>query len=125
MSAPTPEGSSARSLTFLLLPGGAVRGEGKSKTLTLPHDVGSVVLQLPLVEGDKYDSYRATLQSGGRTIRIWSDLESSNADTVIFVLVTVPAKLLRQQNYQVKLVGMTAGRPAQEIATYTFKVAKR
>lgn len=123
--APRPEELSTRSLAVLLLPGGAVRGEGESKTLPLPPDVGSVVLQLPLVEGDKYDSYRATLQSGGRTIRVWPDLKSSNADTLVFVPITVPTKLLRQQSYQVKLAGITADRKAQAINTYQFRVPKR
>lgn len=115
----------ARSLAVLLLPGGAVRGEGGSKTLTLPPDVGSVILKLPLVEGDNYSSYKATLQSGDRTLRVWTGLKSAAAETIIFVPVTVSAKLLRQQSYRIKLSGIAANQQAQEITTYPFKVAKR
>jgi hypothetical protein len=124
-SLPSREGSPAQTLSFLLLPGRTIRGEGSTKTVSFHSTVGTVILQLPLVEEDNYGSYAATLQTEGRTIHTWTGLKSKPAEFGKFVPVSVPTRLLRNQTYQINLAGSTAARRHEDIASYSFQVEKR
>jgi hypothetical protein len=123
-ASPSIERQPALSLAFLLLPGGAVRGEERTKTISLPPDVSTVLLQLALVEDD-YRSYTAMLQAGEQTIRTWTGLKAKDSTSGRVVSVSVPAGVLRQRNYQVRLSGLAPDGQAQEILTYFFQVSDR
>lgn len=110
-------------VTVLLLPTAVVRGEGAGNVVRVSSDVGTVNLQLPLVgEGDGYKRYKATLRTGGRTIRVWSNLKPATTDTDKLVEVSVPARRLRPRNYQLRLAGLTDGGQTRELITYSFQV---
>jgi hypothetical protein len=113
-------------MAFVLLPGGGVRGEGQSKNVSIPADVGTVVLRLALVEENDYRSYRATLETGGRTTRAFDKLKSEvDPELGSVVQIKVPAELLRRQSYRVRLSGVTVdGRP-RSLTSYTFVVERR
>jgi hypothetical protein len=114
----------ARTYAFLLVPGGLTRGEGSGMEVPVPADAGMITLQLPLLEDVSYSRFRAVLyRDDGQAIRSWSNLTSAKAEKVVFV--NVPAQLLRQQNYHIKLSGNLPSGSAKEIQTYYFRVVRR
>jgi hypothetical protein len=118
------QGPSTRALAFLLLPGGAVRGEGETKRISFPSRIHYVILNLPLDDANNYRGYQAELQSAGNTIHTWTGLKSTVAESgkIRVVALKVPTNLLGQQSYQIKLAGLTASGQPQDIATYSFQV---
>jgi hypothetical protein len=115
-----------RVVAFVLLPGGGVRGGGQGESVSITADVGTVVLRLPLVDEESYRSYRATLETGGRTIRPFDKLTSElDPELGKVIQVRVPAELLRRQSYQVQLSGITADGRTQSLTSYTFVVERR
>jgi hypothetical protein len=123
---PTPR-TPARVATFIILPGGVVRGEGQTGTVSFSSDVGTVILKLPLVTETDYRSYHATLQTGGgRVVHTDKDLKREiDAEYGLVVAFNVPAKFLRSGSYQVKLGGVNAAGQTQDIKPYTFQVDKQ
>lgn len=112
--------------TFTILPGGIVRGEGQSESVSIPADVGTIILRLPLVNEDTYRSYRAELQTGGRTARAFDKLTSAvDPEFGKVIPVKVPAMLLRQRSYQIIISGITDEGRAHHLSSYAFKVEKR
>lgn len=123
-TSPTPP-SRTPALAFLLTPGGVVREGGAVNEVDAPPAGGFVLLQLPLVEQDDYGSYRATLETGGQTIRAWRDLNAADSEAGKIVTLRVPAKFLREQSYQIKLAGVTKGGRARNIASYAFQIKEK
>lgn len=111
--------------TFLVLPGGVVRGPGGSEKVTLPPGVGVVILRLPLVTTGDYQHYRATLQDESKIIYSRDDLKPEvDAELGQVVAVKIPASLLRPRRYQIKIGGVTAAGVARDLGSYTFQVEK-
>lgn len=111
--------------TFLLLPGGAVRGEGQARGVSLSSDVRTVVLKLPLADGDQYRSYRTTIQTGGRP-HSWAKLKSEvDAEFGRVVSVRAPVGLFRQQSYRIELSGVADDGQIRKLRSYTFQVEKK
>lgn len=112
--------------TFTILPGGIVRGEGKSESVSISPKVGTVILRLPLVDEGDYRSYRAELQTGGRPTRAFDKLASEvDPEFGKVIKVKVPATLLRQRTYQVIISGINDDGQARHLSSYAFKVEKR
>jgi hypothetical protein len=111
--------------TVLLLPGGAVRGKGRARSVPLSPNVKTVVLKLPLPDGDEYLSYRATLGTGGRP-RAWANLKPEVYEEFGRVVsVPVPAGLLRRQSYRMELSGVTGTGEIRHLTSYTFQVERK
>lgn len=125
--APPPTGRAPmRVATFVLLPGGGVRGEGGGESVSIAADTGTVVLRLPLVGEEDFSSYSARLETGGRVVHTFNRLPAEvDPELGSVVQVRVPADLLRVQSYQVKLSGVTAGGPARSLSSYAFVVERR
>jgi hypothetical protein len=115
----------AQVATFLVLPGGVVRGPGRSDKVTLSPDVGVVILRLPLITKDDYRYYTATLQEGGKVIYSRAELKpEDDAEIGQVVALKVPANLLRQRSYRIRLGGVTADGQSQNLITYTLQVER-
>jgi hypothetical protein len=113
-------------VSFLLTPSGVVRGEGATNSVSISADVGTVILLLPLADKGDYNSYRATLLTGGRTIRNWPDLKPEiDAEFGRVVPLKIPANLLRQQSYQIKLSGSTGAGQTEHLSSHTFQVDRK
>jgi hypothetical protein len=123
---PTPR-TPAQVATFLILPGGGVRGEGQTGKVRFSSDVGTVILRVPLVTENDYHSYHATLQTGGgRALHTHPGLQPEiDAEYGSVIVFKVPAKLLRPGSYQVKLGGVNAAGQTQDIKAYPFQVEKQ
>jgi hypothetical protein len=124
-ASPTPSRPQGQTVAVLLVPGDSVRGEEETNTISLSPDAGSVILQLPLVENENYRRYRATLESGDRTLRTWVGLKPVTAEAGRVVQIRVPSALLRQENYKVRLGASTADGRLQEFASFSFRIKKR
>jgi hypothetical protein len=112
--------------TFTILPGGIVRGGGKREGVSISPDVGTVILRLPLVDEADYRSYRAELQTGGRTPRVFDELTSEvDPEFGKVIPVKVPAKLLLQKSYQIIISGIADDGRSHHLSSYAFKVEKR
>jgi hypothetical protein len=111
--------------TFLLLPGGAVRGDGRARSVAFSSDVRSVILKLPLADVDDYRSYRATLRNGERP-NIWANLKPEvDAEFGRVVSVQAPASLFRQQSYRIELSGVVDNGQIRKLRSYTFRVERK
>jgi len=119
-----PEGQrSSLAVTVLLLPASVVREEGQGKVVHLSPEVGTLNLQLPLFgEDEGYRPYQATLRAGGKTIRSWANLKPVVTESGSLVQVPVPAQLLRRQNYEISLAGVTGNGRVEKLRTYSFEV---
>jgi hypothetical protein len=123
--APSVKQMPARVYSFVLAPGGITRGGGDITRVELRAGAGSANLQLLLLSGGDFPAYQATLLTDdGRPIRNWKGLKSTPGESGKFVSVKVPANLLRQQTYYVKLSGDSSGGDTVEISTYYFHVLK-
>lgn len=114
-------------LAIMIYPGGVVRGEGaETNNVTLSSRVTHVILRLPLVEEGSYHSYRATLQTEGRTLQTWHNLKPTARESgkIKIVALRIPVKLLQRQSYQVKMGGASANGQIEDITTYHFQVTR-
>lgn len=124
-NAPTPRLETPRVATFLILPGGVVRGPGGAEKVTLSSDVGIVVLRLPVVVAGDYERFRATLQDNRRVIYTRANLKPEvDAKLGRVVAVEVPAGLLRERRYEIKLGGVTADGQTRDLTSYTVRVER-
>lgn len=125
-STPRDKQPPAQVYSFLLLPIGPIREGGEVNKIELPSDTGVVNLQMPLVEDTNYLSYQATLSTqDNRSIRTWTNLKHTMAEAGKIVSIRVPAEILRQQKYKVKLSGVTPHGDVRDIGVYSFQVTKR
>jgi hypothetical protein len=111
--------------TFIVLPGGVVRGPGSSDKVKLSADIGAVILRLPLVAKGDYQHYRATLREDGKSIYSRAELKPEvDAEVGQVVAFKVPANLLRTRSYRIKLAGVTPTGQSMNLSTYTFEVER-
>ncbi len=123
---PQPQGSAEPTHVALLTPSGPTRGGGSINEVNAPVDVKTITLQLPLVEDAGYESYQAILTSDdSRVRRSWKGRSITDPKARQIVSITMPAQFLRQQNYRIKLVGLSPSRGPREIQTFYFRVPER
>ena len=109
--------------TFSIYPGTFSRG-GATKPVSLSADIKTVILKLP-VKGDS-ESYSAILSSRRRQVQRWRELNSEmDAELGKIVRVDVSAALLNEQDYEIKLTGLTDDSGSPETTTYAFRVEKK
>lgn len=109
----------------LLLPP-PTRGAARLPTVSVPAGTDFVLVLLELETGD-FPAYRATLkQPAGNTI-LWSSgkLEAESLGERKVLTISLPASLLRQQNYLVDLTGLPTRASPEPIGSYSFRVAVR
>jgi hypothetical protein len=120
----TNGGPSSSNFVAVTLTPGLVRDAGEMKRVVIPTSVDAVQLRLELATTD-YESYRAMLQTDeGREIFTADKLKAETTASGKIVLLNVPAKLLNQSDYRVKLSGITADGNLENISSYYFRVVK-
>ena len=111
--------------TVTIFPGPDTRGTGQTNEVTIRSDVTSVLLNIPVITVKDYDKYHFELVSNGRVV------ESRNVNVTVdeklgrIVTAPVPAKLLKQQSYEIRLRGITSDERPGESTTYSFTVKKQ
>ena len=110
-----------KTFSALLLP--PTRGAGGIPTLSVPPGTGLVVLLLSL-ESDDFPVYRVGLKDPATNQTVWHsmNLEAAPGGANKTVTISLPARLLKQQNYVVELSGIpSSGRP-EFISGYPIRV---
>jgi Tfp pilus assembly protein PilN len=113
--------SQLKTVSLLLPP--PTRGGGRITSIALGPGTNLAVLLLAL-ESDDFPAYRATLRdpAGNRILWRSTNLEATSLDERKLVSISVPAGLLKEQNYLVELTGIPARGSAEPIAGYPFRV---
>ena len=116
----------ARIYPSVIVPMSAVRSEDGVNKVELQADADIAELQLALVKDMRYSSYQATLSvTGGKTLRTWKGLKSRASKVGPIVVIRVPAKLLSNSTYQIKLSGLAPDGTVSVINNYPFTVSTK
>jgi hypothetical protein len=122
-SAPQPPPAIPTAIaTFVLLPT-ATRGSDPTPTLN-PDAASDIRLQLVLESG-RYASYRVLVRTAeGREVWRADGLKAGPSASGLSVAATIPAARLADDDYVVRLEGMTVGREAEELNGYVFRIRR-
>jgi hypothetical protein len=103
---------------------GLTRDSGEVKRLFLPSGTGTVQLRLLVTSGEN-ESYRAELLNSART-SVWviDDLKPQNQSGERFIQLAIPARILKHDDYQVRLSIRRSDGIYEEIPSYQFRVSK-
>ena len=113
------------SLAFSLYPG-LVRDLDGLKTVEIPGDIKLIELNLQIIEGEKYDSYRAILQAiDGDEVAIQNRLTFKTRDGGEMATLAIPASLLLPGDYFIRLSGIRAPGSPENIGKYYFRVSRK
>ena len=109
-------------VSFVLLPG-AARGGGELARINVPAGRRDVVrLSLTLEESTASGVYQAELTTAeGVAVSVVSNLKPEPGNRVV---LTVPARLLRSADYQIKLTQKNAAGQNETVARYYFRALR-
>jgi hypothetical protein len=113
---------SGQVLAITLTPG-LTRGDGdKASRFQIPPGISTLQLNLVLASA-AHQSYRAELLTSERT-SIWAgdDLQPDSASGGKSVGLTIPASLVKPDDYQIKLSGRRSDGQYEDVAGYVFRV---
>jgi hypothetical protein len=121
----TTEPVARSTVIALLLTPGLLRGGGETKRLVLPPDARQMRLQLELT-GGAYSRYRAVLlNSDGNELWSRAGLQARLDGARRVIVLNIPARLLAEDDYELKLTGVDeAGQPVRA-DSYYFTVLKK
>jgi len=113
------------SLAFSLFPG-LVRGLDGLKAVEIPENAKFVELHLQVVEAERYDHYRAVLQTiDGEEVAIQNRLLFKTRDNQEIATLAIPASLLLPGDYLIQLSGFQAPNSPENIGKYYFRVSRK
>jgi hypothetical protein len=117
---PPPRGSGK--LLIVSLTPGLTRENGEIKSFAVAADTDSVQLNLEL-PANEFPGYQAELLTGEReSLLVKADLRPESIDGKGFINFTIPAALLKRNDYRVRLSGRTATGTYEPLSSYTFRV---
>ena len=109
--------------SFVLSPG--LRSSEAPSKLSIPRGVQTVRLRLNPNPGDEYPSYRVELQTADGE-PVWSqNMLKSRSSGERIVIVNLPARRVRDGEYELTLKGVNRSGRAENIGYYYFSVLKR
>ena len=119
-SLPVQQRMGGAAFSVMVLP---VSPRGGSAAKFSPPPQAAPVQLLLVLGGDEYQSYQADLlipgRPGRRTVR---QLHAEDTPAGRTISLIIPASLLTQGDYRVRLAGLTPAGDVEEIAEYTFHV---
>lgn len=121
---PTIE-SPKSSVVIVALAPGLTRGDGGLRRVKVPPAANSVVrLRLELDTGsDDYQSYKAVLQSAsGQEVLNRSGLRARASARGKMITLDVPARLLKRDDYYLRLSGQNSEKEFESAGSYSFRV---
>lgn len=112
------------SFAVLLLP--QTRGVTQPVTLAIVSGAELLALRLSL-ESNEFPQYSAALRNPATNLLLWrsSPLEIQTGAKGKSVLLTLPAQILKEQNYALELYGIPANASPEFVSTYSFHVVFR
>jgi len=116
-------GYQASSATFMIpLKPILVRGGGENRGAVLPASVEIVQLRLETV-ADKYQSYRAVLQTDDDVeLAMIDHLRADTTDHGQQIVLNLPREYLPPDGYQIKLSGLNAAGQYEDAGLYPFQI---
>jgi hypothetical protein len=119
---PTPR-REPRVAAFTLTPT-HVRGDEGGRVV-IPRGTDIVLLRFGL-EGDRYESYRAQLRTPeGREAWSAAHVDVRNTASGLTASLRVPSKLLKDEDYVLRLSGVTAAGEVEEVAKFYFRAQRK
>ncbi|HEY0003997.1 MAG TPA: hypothetical protein VGB17_04235 [Pyrinomonadaceae bacterium] len=122
----TNAGPTQPQIISAILSASALRSEGEMARIVIPHSASPIHVLLKLdLPADKYRSYRAVLTMvEGKNIHFNGSIKVRARGSGKRLTLTLPARLLSDGDYQLKLLGMTAQGESEEINQYSFRVKR-
>lgn len=115
-------GTAGTMLSFTLT---SVFVRGGAKNLTIPNNAETVEFRLALDEGQAYQNYQAQLLAEG-TKELWQQrLKINQQRDEQYLIMRVPARLLAENDYLIKLSGITEQNQQEEVTSYSFRIVRR
>jgi hypothetical protein len=112
------------SVVALLLTPGLLRGGGETKRLVLPQGATQAQLRLEVSGGD-HSSFRAViLNADGKEIWSRAGLRAQGDGARRAVILNIPARLLAEDDYELKLMGLGRAGEPERIGSYYYTVLK-
>lgn len=119
------EQSARPAVIALMLAPGRIRGGGETKRLVLPPGIEQVRLELELA-GDVSSRYRAVvMNSEGNEIWTRTGLRPRRGGARPVVSFSIPARLLAEDDYELKLTGLDNTGQPERADSYYFTVLKK
>jgi hypothetical protein len=119
------EQSAGPAVIALFLAPGRIRGGGETKRLVLAPSVEQVQLRLELA-GDIASSYRAVvLNSEGNEVWTRTALRARRDGARPFISFSIPARILAEDDYELKLTGLDNTGQPERTDSYYFTVLKK
>ena len=117
-----PIGPGTGQVLAVVLTPGLTRAESEGTRFQIPPSVSTLQLQL-VIPSAEYQSYRAELLTSER-VSVWmSDgIHPDSASGNKSISLLVPARLVKRDDYTVKLSGRRDGSVYEDVATYVFRV---
>jgi hypothetical protein len=108
-----------RTFALVLVP--QTRGGSPLPVIAILPGVDRVDFQLQL-ESDDFPAYQVALKDPATTRILWSSgrLRAASGGAIKVVSVSLPARLLKPQNYDIELTGIPAGGFPQFMGSYAF-----
>jgi hypothetical protein len=102
-----------------------VRDVGEKRSLVIPKDPSIFELRLEL-PNDKYQSYRASLQTDeGVELAVIDALTAKTLSNAKVVVLDLPSWLMRPGSYQIKLTGILTSGEYEDVSVYPFEITNR
>lgn len=119
---PSPGGTGGTVLVTLTP--GLTRGAGETQVVQITPDIDFLQLRL-LLPSDEYQQYRAELLgSENDSVLVATDLTPHLLNGSRVVEFTVPADLIKRDDYHVKLAGRVSGGAYENVAGYYLRILK-
>lgn len=120
-----PVGALPAMVSFLLAPGRARALDTLPARLVIPESAARLQLRLSLKTDSDYRSFHAAiLNADGDEVWNRSGLRARTSSSGKTVIVSLPARLLAEDDYELKLSGETSVGP-EPIATYYFTLSRQ
>jgi hypothetical protein len=115
-----PNLAELKTVSLLLPP--PTRGAARLATISVPSGTDLAVLLLTL-ESDEFPAYRAALKDPSANQVLWTsqNVPSAALGEKKTVTISIPAGVLKQQNYVVELAGLPAHGAPEIIGSYPFR----
>lgn len=102
-----------------------VRDLGEKRSLVIPKDPSIFELRLEL-PNDKYQSYRASLQTDeGVELAVIDALTAKTLSNGKVVVLDLPSWLMRPGSYQIKLTGILTSGEYEDVSVYPFEITNK
>jgi hypothetical protein len=112
-------------IASLILIAGPTRAESRTEQIVLGRETQIAHIEIQLEPRDDYPRFRADVQTrSGKEVLSFGGLMRRSAGEVQSVSMDIPSGVLSSGEYEIALKGLHAGKAAQDIGYYYFRVQK-